>query len=55
MVKENISKKTSGKRVKRECIDPPELIKKCLSCKKPSCRNCIGSMTTEQKYAYVHV
>lgn len=54
MLKENISKKTSEKWVKRECIDQPELIKKCLSCKKSVCRNCIGRMTADEKCAYVH-
>ena len=51
----SLKKDVSHSRTKRECIDPPELIKKCLSCKRPKCRNCIESMKAAERYAYVHV
>lgn len=35
-----------------DSIDTPELIKKCLSCKKKECTNCIYSMTSKERTEY---
>lgn len=45
---------SKDKRQSLEQIDPNEIMKMCLSCKKNRCTNCVSNMTTEEKRNYVH-
>lgn len=45
---------SKDKRQSLEQIDPNEIVKMCLSCKKKRCNNCVGTMTTKEKRTYVH-
>lgn len=47
-------KKADFKQDQASPIDPMEIIKKCLSCEKKRCTNCIVSMSSKEKKAYVH-
>lgn len=45
---------SKDKRQPLEQIDPNEIVKMCLSCKKKRCTNCVNGMTTKEKRTYVH-